>query len=34
LDHASARQAREMENVEIGILAGLGYENPYEVARR
>jgi probable rRNA maturation factor len=34
LDHASARQAREMETREIGILAGLGHENPYEVARR
>jgi probable rRNA maturation factor len=34
LDHENAREAREMERVETGILAGLGYDNPYEVARR
>ncbi|HFC54011.1 MAG TPA: rRNA maturation RNase YbeY [Gammaproteobacteria bacterium] len=28
-DHTGARQAREMEALEIAILAGLGYDNPY-----
>jgi probable rRNA maturation factor len=34
LDHAGAREARRMEKTETEILAGLGYGNPYEVARR
>jgi probable rRNA maturation factor len=34
LDHGNAREAREMERTEAGILAGLGYDNPYEVGRR
>jgi probable rRNA maturation factor len=34
LDHGEAREAREMERMETGILARLGYDNPYEVARR
>jgi probable rRNA maturation factor len=34
LDHGNAREARKMERMETGILAGLGYDNPYEVARR
>jgi probable rRNA maturation factor len=34
LDHGKAREAREMERMEAGILAGLGYDNPYEVGRR
>jgi probable rRNA maturation factor len=34
LDHGNAREAREMERMETGILAGLGYGNPYEVGRQ
>jgi probable rRNA maturation factor len=34
LDHGDAREAGEMERMETGILAGLGYDNPYEVGRR
>jgi probable rRNA maturation factor len=28
-DHASARQARAMERLEVEILSGFGYQNPY-----
>lgn len=34
LDHGNRREAQDMERMETGILAGLGYDNPYEVARR
>jgi len=34
LDHGTAREAREMEQMETGILCRLGYDNPYEVGRR